>query len=1051
MSNEKSNSINELPLFQTLFVNTVAQMSQAMGEQENQVLLDFGRQVVGRLSDEFAYITAKGGNFFREREAEGFSNTERYKYDQSMRAHLMNGLLPVLRIGHWLAKWGAFSFRYWNPTTMRLFMAGYVLHDFTKLPSVHEQLESAGFKLYAAPDERAMPLLEDIFQQWCDRLGLKDFLAPIGVVEELLHDLIYVAVNTQRRTGTASRPSFYQKPHVHFDALRLATDLSHLADLVAYVARDPRSMVRHQTIKDSIVKLAEKDGRPLARLIYHYVAENRGLILNFIHNGLLEMLTVEGAREPLLYAPSGVVYLERYDAPAIPDKATLVENLVGNIREKAKERVKRKGVGAKRGNTGLQTSDIYDDFFSLVEYIQSSPKLVEKFITNNKSQDRVKELKTHSVVSHDMPNLPEGAKDARVDQLAEWAAMMERVISSRHSQTEADRFVSWLIERWGQTSRFSQFNALRQDKTLRSGGIFYWWFWIAGHFISDNPTLSPEQITEYIEQTAQELAQTLTEPLPEQAQVRPLLWEELADYIEKVLTTSELDSLTIKQGGISHYSYTKAKGRQKTRSCAICGSDYKTREQVETMVAYQPGVYSSRIEIGSTNNKRFICSICTTEELLRQLYMDKLDSGRTAEGQRIRYLTLYPTYFFTPETLDMTRQVYEQLSEFSFSNVYGQIFRNILDNNQFWQRLGPFLLKPNDADDDKPKRPRLLRYQPEATATFVTLGFRNFNDPSDVESWVLPAWLALLLPLLLDVKVVASESSVPLLLEASDLPQTVWLDGVHPAIREIIDAARLKVALQSAVGIVEQVHSGVPINLDELLEALKWLSIAYIIHIDTEKSSGDEKWSRFVAIAHSLVESPLYVFHHLKRQERDDGKKSISKGQVDQVSRYVEYAKILNDPNKGGLSMSHAEQLVKLYRGFYRAKNFKSNSILRPLAVVSEAILSGDSRLFPDAESQVELAYGELYRFMERVASGAADGFFPKGTEHSDREAAMREFCAYFVKEVFYGVFRGDISALRGRQLNLLRSACEVIYRDLQAREKQSASVNPSDESSSSE
>ncbi len=48
----------------------------------------------------------------------------------------------------------------------------------------------------------------------------------------------------------------------------------------------------------------------------------------------------------------------------------------------------------------------------------------------------------------------------------------------------------------------------------------------------------------------------------------------------------------------------------------------------------------------------------------------------------------------------------------------------------------------------------------------------------------------------------------------------------------------------------------------------------------------------------------------------------------------------------------------------------------------------------------------------------------------------MRDFADYMVNQVFFRALRGDRSALRGRQLNLLKSACEVIYRDESARDR---------------
>ena len=82
----------------------------------------------------------------------------------------------------------------------------------------------------------------------------------------------------------------------------------------------------------------------------------------------------------------------------------------------------------------------------------------------------------------------------------------------------------------------------------------------------------------------------------------------------------------------------------------------------------------------------------------------------------------------------------------------------------------------------------------------------------------------------------------------------------------------------------------------------------------------------------------------------------------------------------------------------------------------------------------VEAVYGELHSYVERAGRERL-AFFPKGSNRESREGAMRDFACYFVDRVFYETFRADKSALRGKQLNLLKSACEVIYRDETARD----------------
>ena len=123
--------------------------------------------------------------------------------------------------------------------------------------------------------------------------------------------------------------------------------------------------------------------------------------------------------------------------------------------------------------------------------------------------------------------------------------------------------------------------------------------------------------------------------------------------------------------------------------------------------------------------------------------------------------------------------------------------------------------------------------------------------------------------------------------------------------------------------------------------------------------------------------------------------------------------------------MSHARQLVDLYRQFYRASRYNSNSILRPMAIAAKTILNADPRLF-EREGLTEAVRGELAAFMERVRNNRADGrLSPRQLYESPeqaarrREAAMQRFAEYFVGTIFYDTFRGDVAALRGRAARL--------------------------------
>jgi CRISPR-associated protein Csc3 len=993
--------ITRIPLFQALF-------QQVAGDE---ILQDFGRAVVGNLSDELGMKSAKGGEFYRKKVAEGAKNAERYGRDQSLRAHLINGLLPARRIARCLKAWGGARFNWWTDEVERLFMAGFVMHDYGKIDEVQTELKALGFDDNTPPREDQIEALEGVFYAWCQRLGLDEFLSPIGGLDYYLHDLISIAHNTQQLWGTLPDASL-RRMQMQPRARKLATDVSRLADLLAYVAPTPRDVVADRSINGALKALLDIEEAGLARLTYHHVAENRGVLVNLIHNATMKALRADNQRVELLYAPSGVVYLERGDAPAMPEPSTLIREIVTDIRQRAGSKLVETGKGAKRGNTGLQTDNSYNDFLSLPDYIAGSVTLTFKLIKSNKSMDRLAPVRS-GWAANTPPQFSDDKTDARLDRIAEWAGLMEGQFSQRLPSFSIN---DWLLNFFGIGDLATEFYALKRHPEAVKGGIKYWWFWAAAHILQRNPGMNEEDVRERLEKAAAGLIESLPGELPESALVDETVWDDLTDYIARVLTLGGQKSAEAAlQTDVSRYA--RAKTGRGGAICALCGEPYATRKPSETAVAFQPGVYTARIRIGASDNKRSLCSICALEQLLRQLFVENLASGGAAEGERVRYLSLYPSYFFTPETLQVVREAYTAFTSPRLvdKELRAALAENLnLDNPAFWSHLPDFLFKP-------PKNARVrnvLRYSEEASSTFFMFGLSHYDAETDVESWVMPAFYALLFAVCLDVKVVLSEGSVPLLVEASELPETVWFDGAHPAIQALIGA-----------------ESG-RLHIDLIMPALARLVAGYLVHLDTEADGYKENWRRLPPVAHALTESPYYVLHYLDKQTRAD-ERAISAARV---RRYLYYARKLFNQEGDNNPMSIAQKLVDDYWRFYRAARIKnSNSVLRPISVVADALLTADPRLFDSPEALVEVAYGELSKFMKRVGEGGADGRLPKGVSPEERRVAMQAFCAYFVKDVFIAVFNGDVAALRGKQLNLLKSACEAIYREKQYDEWQAS------------
>lgn len=979
------------------------------------VMEEFVKYVAPRICDRLGGESAKGGDFSLEK-AQAGSDVERYYMDQSFRAHLLNGLFPALNLARTLQSWQAPQFRAYDDLTRRVFIAGYVLHDFLKLPGVDEHLEQAGFSHQQAVGLEQMPVLEDIFRVWCSELGLDDFLAGLGGANAVLHDLIYVACNTQVRWSTLRNLQLLPRLTLSRPQLALAELLSRFADLITYVARTPQEVVTHDSIRSLVSNLSNTQ----ARLTVHHLSDNRGVLTNFIHNAALAAMS-SIYRVPLLYAPSGVVYVEHKTlAETLPQVSQIAADTIERIRLTAAERVKtNKRRGFQRDGKGIKYADFLWLFFDLPEFIRVGAKATCEIIHAGKKPvagTRFDKMRNSGWMSPevdlDLPN------DVRVDQLAEWCMLAERQVKELLPSFDTGEF---LLQQMGLGEVRDSFAAVpRGGKT---GGVGYHWYYAAGHYVKLGHAsgLDPAAWVEKIEGIANALADAVSQ-LPAETQPAILSdWDELQRYIQQTLrvgagkTAANLASF---QTELDRYGKAKQRGRGGTQVCALCSSSFRIDKQRETAVLFAPQVYSNKRPLNSLDAIRDICAICGLEMMLRQILMKDTDAnGGDFEGRQIRYLYFYPTYFFTPETLAVLRRLYDRIRRPSLKDMREQLAKNgrLEVTSEVVQYLDLFALPQEEtadgpADDRYPR----LRFPQNDPVTFLFLGIPPArHDAKDSESWVYPALLALLLPLLLDVKVVASESSLPILLEASELPETVFLDAPHASIQRLLKGQ-------------------VRINIDQVLPALQRLLAAYFIHSDANSRVGvggfDYAWQNLPALARDLDDSPLYVFHYLKKWQRKNNSDSLPVSKIKQYQQYLEYL-------EGEPTMSHARELTRLYRRFYRAKRYNSNSILRPISVAAQVILEADPRVFPDCESLYEALLGRIRSFCEAAQRGGL-AFFPKGSDPASREEAMRQFSAYFVNEVFYGAFRGDRSALRGKQLNLLKNACEAVYLEEYARDR---------------
>lgn len=555
-------TLAEEPLFSWLLRQAVCKTSP-----DDAVLNDYVTYVAPLLSEYLALKTAKGGeDFIAARLAEGKSEAEvsRYRHDQSLRAHLVNGLLPAANVARLLNEWGAPRFFAWDEQVYRLFCAGFTLHDWVKLPEMEAELEARGLSHDNANPAIHLRVFEALFREWSVRLGLDRFLEPIGGLENWLHDIIYLAVNTQRRWGTMLNLSALPNVKLNGRSRELTTDLCTLADRLAYIAKTPIALATNNSITGLVYNLSGNE----ARLIYHHVSENRGVLTNFIHNAAISALQTEHC-VPLLYAPSGTVYLAKQPIPAFPDVGDVAEATIRRIREACGKRLMTQFVGFSRAGKGLKAAPYYDLHLSIPDQIRLTARAVFKQIPETKKAvfgKRLDKIADKGWLDAPLDLNELDSNDTRVDQLAEFAAYVTNLAQTAVSDFDAP---TYLLKSLDIAVAQETFAALQSAPN--TGGTPYHWYYAAAYYTQHKGRGSdPLQWRTLLEEQAESLAQAVEQAQSEQHNdAQPDGWDDLRHYIAQTLTFGPADSAAtdvsqLVKAELLRYQGAKRKGRKAT-------------------------------------------------------------------------------------------------------------------------------------------------------------------------------------------------------------------------------------------------------------------------------------------------------------------------------------------------------------------------------------------------------------------------------------------------------------------------------------------------------
>ena len=974
-------------LLQNLLIETLSE------DEEDERLKEFIQSILPALEREFALVPALGGmegNFAKQA-------------DQSLLVHVLNGLLVAWNLSKELPE-------PLSEVEQRLLCLGFTLHDYDK------------YFYNRGEESPAAHQTSEIIRR-CQELGeLLHFTEFWQDWKNYILDICFLAQNTQQKRGSNRIASSWEtnELELQLDCIELdrLCDLLGFGDIAVHM-KDPGDIVT-QTGGDRLQEFLEflgLDGDN--KLVYHRLRDSRGLLTNQIHNTVVNF-TQKRHWRPILYFAQGTVYL----APRDSDTPNLKEiqefvwrNILQGDEEKnlrgLEEQFRNGDVGFIRGGKGLKIAPLTREIFAPERLICLLPDVFITTVKNLKYPATLKRLEKLELDDSNRKILEQGA-DVWADRLAELIIFIQKEFFAGNED-----YINWVLNQLNLQNQIS----CEQTK-IQKGGVNYGWYQVAAYYIAQTELdrhPASEELSKFLGNFGQNLANWAQENklLPDHENHT---YQALCNYLEQYLEISgwEQKSTQNKSRNFENElaAYTAAKVKNKP-ICSLSSGEFAAEEQLESVVLFKPQQYSNKNALGGRRIKRGISKIWSLEMMMRQAYW-AVPAGKLEE-QRPIFIYIFPAYVYSPQTARAISRLVKKLQKgINLWEVCKQWRKSQMNYTQLQYLL------------NEEKEPKAGRYKHEYSTRdlpFMAMTHTKTRGKTNTDAWVEPAFIALILPILFGVKVVATPSSDPIYASDQEFLESVRLDGV--------------------AGFWNLLGLKTDLRLQELEKTLKRLLIAYSLHLDTRSSPPDAKWRDLIKTVREITTNVLNIFALANQGlRRNDSKRNPTS---EEVQRYWKYAQIwvedeYNNKNGGKYLMDFIEELTKKYRQFYRVGedesgnvyfNESSHSILRPISIALDVILSSPPHT--NKNTLINIGSGEIRNALERL-NGKQISKRVLRHNKSQELYVIRDFMEFCVEEVLgnvetkQGYCRGDRALLQENR-NRIKSGVESAYRWLALQE----------------
>jgi CRISPR-associated protein Csc3 len=915
--------------------------------------------------EEITYQTLlkAGDNFARE-------NAQRYskKSDQNLCVHVLNALLTAWNLVPYLEPNLTLS-----ETEKKLLCLGTTLHDYDK------HCRHQGIK---PPNAEQVEEIIETCRQLGEKLNFEGFWAEW---QDYLSEIAFLAQNTHNKHGTNLNSANWG--NFKHDSRRLKSPLRYLIAFgdVAVHMGDPGDIVTQTAgdrLKEHLNSLQIKE-----KLVYHRVRDTLGILTNAIHNATV-LFAKDLDWQPLLFFAQGVVYLAPLDYE-LPKRDELSQFIWQQVCSALGSKMLGGEIGFKRDGKGLKVAPQTLEFFQPGELIRKLPDVVEVKVRNINDPATPKRLDTLNLDKTEKERLNKVA-DLRCDRLAELIILIQKEFLAN-----CPEFIDWTLNYLKLADRITP-----EQTQIQAGGVNRGWYYTAAHYIVNNSTLDDLQLQEKLENLVEKLA-TWAESnnlLPEHhSPTETIFYDYLDRYLEVQGWEYNNDSFAAE---FNNYQLAKTK-QAKVPICSLSSGEFTSEDQLDSVVLFKPQQYSNKNSLGSGKIKRGISKIWALEMLLRQAFWSA-SSGKFSDLQPV-FLYIFPAYIYSPQVIGAIKILGDRLNNINLWDIRKTWINNNMNISALssWKWLKD--IEPGEYSDDRYESSQL----PFMATIFTTTRGKTLTD-----AWVQPTFLVLALSILLGVRVVATDSFVPLYNSDRDFKASVIID--EPG------------------GFYNLLGLPTSLRIQQLKPALEKLLIAYSIHLDTRSSPPDAKWQDLIKTVRGLVIDVLNIFSFAFEGLRRDNRDNLS---PEEINRYITYAEKWA---QGDLLMTEklsvTKKITEQYYQFYHVgANESSHSILLPFTKALEQILAVPD--YFDDEELILQGTGEIQRALDRQKVFKRPFLIDKSvkeytTRQQQEQTAIEIFMTTCVKELFGKMCKGDRALLQQYQ-NRFKSGVIIYYQKL--------------------